>query len=155
MATATEAGYKLDGSLLEACSCGVLCPCWIGVDPDNGTCESINAYRFEQGTIRGVDVGGLAVINVCLIPGNVLTPGSWRIAMFIDERANEEQFDAIRAAFTGELGGPLADLAGLIGDVIAVERAPIVHETRDGKGVLKIGDAVSSEMRPFTGPDGS
>src|SRR4051812_35669800 len=155
MSTTTGTGYELEGTLLEACSCGVLCPCWIGVDPDNGTCESINAYRFDRGSIRGVDVSGMAVVNVCLIPGNVLTPGSWRIAMFIDERASDEQFDAIRAAFGGELGGPLADLAGLIGEVIAVERAPIVHETREGMGVLKIGDSVSSEMRPFTGPGGA
>jgi hypothetical protein len=155
MSTATGTGYELEGTLLEACSCGVLCPCWIGVDPDNGTCEAINAYRFDRGTIRGVDVSGLAVVNVALIPGNVLTPGSWRIAMFIDERASDEQLDAIRAAFSGELGGPLADLAGLVGEVIAVERAPIVHETREGGGVLKIGESVSSEMRPFTGPDGS
>ena len=26
--------YKLEGSLLEVCNCEVLCPCWIGVDPD-------------------------------------------------------------------------------------------------------------------------
>jgi hypothetical protein len=155
MSTAVQTGYELEGTLLEACSCGVLCPCWIGVDPDDGTCESINAYRFDRGTIAGVDVSGLAMVNACLIPGNVLTPGSWRIVMFVDERATDEQFDAIRAAFSGELGGPLADLAGLVGEVIAVERRPIVHETRDGKGVLKVGDVVSSEMHPFTGPDGS
>jgi hypothetical protein len=155
MSTATQTGYELKGTLLEACSCGVLCPCWIGQDPDNGTCESINAYRFDSGTIAGVDVSGLAIVNVCIIPGNVLTPGSWRVAIYIDERASDEQFDAIRAAFRGDLGGPLADLAGLVGEVIAVERAPIVHETRDGKGTLKVGDVVSSNMQPFTGPDGS
>ena len=155
MPTTNGTGYELEGTLLEACSCGVLCPCWIGEDPDHGTCESINAYRFDSGTIAGVDVSGLAVVNVCLIPGNVLTPGSWPIVMLIDERASDEQLGAIKAAFGGELGGPLADLAGLVGEVIAVERAPIVHETRSGTGTLKIGEAVSSEMRPYTGPDGS
>jgi len=151
--TATRT-YDLEGSLLEACSCGVLCPCWIGEDPDHGTCESVNAYRFDKGTIDGVDVSGHAVLNVCLIPGNVLTPGSWRVAMFIDDRATDEQFDAIRAAFRGELGGPLADLAGLVGEVVAVERAPVTHETRGGEGVLEMGDALSSRMHPYTGPDG-
>ncbi len=155
MATATGTEYELEGSLLEACSCGVLCPCWIGEDPDHGTCESINAYRFDRGTIAGVDVSGLAVVNVCLIPGNVLTPGSWKVAMYIDEKASDEQMEAIKAAFSGELGGPLADLAGLIGEVITIERAPITHETRAGEGVLKVGETVSSKMRPYKGPDGS
>ena len=52
----TETVYELEGSLLEACSCGVLCPCWIGADPDEGSCSSFNAYKFDAGTIRGVDV---------------------------------------------------------------------------------------------------
>ncbi len=156
MSAAVASKYQLTGTLLEACSCGVLCPCWIGEDPDHGTCESCNAYHFESGTIGGVDVGGLSIIEVCQIPGNVLTPGSWRVAMYIDERATDEQFEAIRAAFCGDLGGPLGDLAGLIGEVVSVERAPITHETRGGEGVLEVGGGrLSSRMRPYTGNDGS
>ena len=75
---ATDVVYDLEGTLLEACSCGVLCPCWVGSDPDGGTCDSFNAYHFDRGTISGVDVDGLSFINVCHIPGNVLTPGTWR-----------------------------------------------------------------------------
>src|SRR5712691_3509878 len=131
-ARATGQGYQLEGTLLEACSCGVLCPCWIGEDPDGGSCDAFVAYHFDRGTIRGVDVGGLSMVNVVRIPGNVLTPGSWRIVMFIDERATDEQFDAILAAYGGKLGGPLADLAGLIGEVLDVKRAPIRHDIRDG-----------------------
>lgn len=147
-------GYELEGSLLEACSCNVLCPCWIGEDPDNGTCESVNAYRFERGSIGGVDVSGLSVAAVNLIPGNVLTPGSWRQLLLIDERASDEQLDAIRDAFQGKRGGPLADLAGLVEEWLAVERAPIVHETREGNGTLDVGDQLTAAMHPYTGNDG-
>jgi len=146
-------GYQLDGSLLEACSCEVLCPCWIGEDPDHGTCEAFNAYHFDSGTIRGVDVTGLSFVSVLRIPGNVLA-GNWRAAWFISEEATDEQFDAIHDAFAGKLGGPLADLAALTSEVVAVERAPITHETREGKGTLKIGDIVYGEMEPYRSPDG-
>jgi hypothetical protein len=146
--------YDLEGTLLEACSCGVLCPCWVGADPDAGECDSFNAYKFEHGVINGIDVSGLAFINVCHIPGNVLTPGSWQVVSFVDDRASDEQFQAILDAYHGRLGGPLADLAGLVGEVIAVERSPIVHETRGGKGTLRIGEVVSAEMEPFRSPDG-
>lgn len=81
--------------------------------------------------------------------------GNWRAVWFISDNASDEQFDAIRDAFTGKLGGPLADLAGLFGEVLDVKRAPIVHETRQGGGALRIGEVVSSEMRPYTAPDGS
>jgi hypothetical protein len=71
--------YDLEGTLLEACSCLAVCPCWVGEDPDGGSCDAFNAYRFERGTIRGVDVSGLSFINVVHIPGNVLArgAGSW------------------------------------------------------------------------------
>src|SRR4029453_3267295 len=86
----TGEGYQLQGTLLEACSCGVLCPCWIGEDPDGGTCDPLGAYHFDAGTVNGVDVSGLNLVNVVFIPGNVLTPASWKIAMFVDQSATDE-----------------------------------------------------------------
>jgi hypothetical protein len=148
-------GYELEGTLLEACSCRVLCPCWIGEDPDYGTCESVNAYHLERGSIGGLDVSGLNAATVNLIPGNVLTPGSWRSVLLIDDRASDEQFEKIRQAFQGECGGPLADLAGLVAEWIAVERAPIRHETQAGQGTLEIGSALTAKMHPFTSGTGA
>ncbi|MGH2789265.1 MAG: DUF1326 domain-containing protein [Actinomycetota bacterium] len=146
--------YDLTGTLLEACSCGVLCPCWIGEDPDLGTCNGFIAYHFDTGTIRGVDVSGLSVVNVIQIPGNVLTPASWKVVIFVDERASDEQLDAIVAAYGGKLGGPLADLAGLVGEILDVKRVPISHQITDGKGSLRVGDFLSSEMAPYAGATG-
>ena len=113
MAITTETGYQLEGSLLEACSCGVLCPCWIGEDPDGGACEAVNAYHFDSGTIRGVDVSGLSFVTVHRIPGNVLA-GNWRAVWFISDEASDEQLDAIRDAFAGKLGGPLGGPCRLV-----------------------------------------
>ena len=154
-AEATSVVYDLQGTLLEACSCGVLCPCWVGEDPDGGACDAFIAYHFDAGTIRGTDVGDLSFVTVNRIPGNVLTPGSWKIVAFVDERASEEQTQAILDAYTGKLGGPLADLAGLIGEVLGVERARIEHHIDGGVGTLQIGDFVSAEMKPFASGEGT
>ncbi|MGH2764228.1 MAG: DUF1326 domain-containing protein [Thermoleophilaceae bacterium] len=147
-------GYQFEGTLLEACDCDVLCPCWIGEDPDGGTCQAVVAYHLDRGTIRGVDVSGLTQVSVAFIPGNVLA-GDWKLVVFVDDQATEEQEKAILDAFTGKLGGPLADLAELIGEVLAVVRAPISHEIVEGRGTLRIGDQVVAEMEPYRGPDGS
>ena len=64
--------YTLDGTLLEACSCGSPCPCRVGADPDGGTCSAVSAYHVDRGTIGGVDVADLSLVEVCQIPGNVL-----------------------------------------------------------------------------------
>ena len=153
-ATDTAVGYDLEGSLLEVCTCDVLCPCWIGEDPDNGDCESVVAYHFDRGTIRGVDVSGLTVASAVYIPGNVLA-GNWKQVLFIDDNASDEQFDAIVAMLTGELGGPMADLAGLVGERLAIERAPISHTITDGAGSLRVGEFISADMHPYMGPNGS
>jgi hypothetical protein len=151
---AKAAGYQFEGTLLEVCSCDVLCPCWIGEDPDQGTCDAVVAYHFDKGAIRGVDVSGLSFVAVAHIPGNILE-GNWRAVFYLDDQADEEQGDAILDAFTGKLGGPLADIAELVGEVVGVERASITHEIDEGAGTLKIGNKVDCAMHPYTGPDGS
>src|SRR5919108_6465176 len=113
--------YKLEGSLLEVCNCEVLCPCWIGVDPDNGTCDSALAHHISKGEIDGVDVSGLTPAFIVHIPGNVLT-GNWRAVVHVDERATKQQEEALLSVYTGKQGGPIADLVQLIGEVVAVER---------------------------------
>jgi len=151
---ATTVVYDLVGTMLEACSCGILCPCWVGEDPDTGFCDSFNAYHFDSGVINGIDVSGLNFVRVVHIPGNVLA-GSWREVIFLDDTAGEEQATAILDAYQGRLGGPLADFAGLIGETVAVERAPIAHEVRGGKGTLQVGEILSAVMEPYRGPDGT
>ena len=47
--------YHFEGRLPEVCDCRGLCPCWIGEDPDNGTCDLVLAYHFDAGAVDGVD----------------------------------------------------------------------------------------------------
>ena len=146
-------GYQLEGKLLEACSCGGLCPCWVGDDPDTGSCYSMNVYHYDQGAINGVDVSGLTLAFVCIIPGNVLK-GNWKVAAYVDARATPEQKEAILAAHTGKLGGPLADLAQLVSDVVGVYDVPIEFDMKEGKGTIRVGDAAAAEMQPYTDTQG-
>jgi hypothetical protein len=145
--------YKLEGDLLEVCNCDILCPCWVGEDPDNGTCDSVMGYNVRSGTIDGIDVTGRTLCFSVHIPGNVLA-GNWKVALFVDDKASDEQADALVNAFSGKLGGPLADTASLVGEVVAVERVPITFDVQEGKGTLKIGDVAECVMEPYRGPTG-
>jgi hypothetical protein len=144
---------KLEGSILEVCDCKVLCPCWIGETPDNGTCQSALAYHFERGTIDGVDVSGLTLATNVFIPGTPLA-GNWRAHLFIDERASKEQETVLVSVFTGKQGGPVADLAALVGEMVKIERAPITFEVKEGKGTLRIGNTTEAVMEPYRGASG-
>ena len=129
------------------------CPCWVGDDPDGGKCDAFLAYHYDRGHINDVDVSGLTLALVSKIPGNVLA-GNWKMAVYVDSKASSKQKEAILAAHTGKLGGPLADLAKLIGEVVGVYDAPIQFDMAEGKGTIRVGDAVSAEMAPYADSQG-
>jgi hypothetical protein len=153
MTTSASTTYELEGRLLEVCSCDVLCPCWVGRDPDGGTCDAAVAWHIDRGTIQGVDVSGLTIAISAHIPGNILK-GGWQALVYVDDKATPEQQNALLAVFTGKLGGAIADTASLIGEVVGVERVPITFTVEGGKGMLAIGERVQAQMAPFTGPTG-
>lgn len=146
--------YHLEGRLLEVCNCNVLCPCWVGENPDNGTCKTIVAWRIDRGTVNGLDVGGNTVAAVAFVPGNILE-GNWKAAIFMDENASPLQEEALLKVFTGQAGGPVADLAKLIGEVVSVERAPIKFTVNEGRGELAIGTDYYAELEPYRGATGA
>lgn len=145
--------YRLEGRMLEVCSCNAICPCWVGEDPDGGTCDGTISWHFDKGKVDGVDVSGLTLAVVVRIPGNALQ-GNWRAVVYVDDKATEEQQQALLDVYTGKQGGPVADLVQLIGEVVGVERAPITFELEKGKGHFQIGEAVSAEMDAFQGATG-
>ncbi|ANH35843.1 hypothetical protein A3768_5046 (plasmid) [Ralstonia solanacearum] len=146
--------YQLEGRLLEVCNCRVLCPCWIGEDPDFGTCDTIVAWHMDQGTIDDVDVAGTTIAAVAHVPGNILE-GNWTAAIYINDTASDAQEKALLKVYTGEAGGPIADLVKLIGKVVSVERAPITFDIVGAKGTLKIGTDYHAELEPYVGPSGA
>ena len=146
-------GYFLKGSLLEVCTCKILCPCWVGEDPDFGDCKSAMSWHFDQGTIDGIDVSGLTIGLVCYIPGNVLD-GNWRVTMYINNDATDKQAEMIQAVYSGTKGGPVADLVQLVGEVTSVERVPIIFKVINGKGTLKLGEVAHAELEPYYGTTG-
>jgi hypothetical protein len=149
--------YELEGRILEVCDCNVLCPCWVGEDPDPGTCDAIVAWHIDRGTIGSVDVSGRTLAALGFIPGNILQ-GNWKVAVIVDDGATPAQQEALLQVWTGQLGGPVADLAQLIGEVVAVEQAPITFTVNEGRGTLRIGDGATpiaeAELAPYLGATG-
>src|SRR2546428_13794641 len=65
--------YSLEGTLLEVCTCNVLCACWIAEDPDGGGyCDAVMAWHIDRGTINGTDVSVLTIGLINHTPGNTL-----------------------------------------------------------------------------------
>lgn len=146
--------YHLEGRLLEVCNCRVLCPCWIGEDPDFKTCDTIVAYHFDKGTVDGVDVSGRTLAMLAHVPGNILQ-GNWTVAVYLDDKTSPKQEEALLGVYTGQKGGPVAELAKLVGKVVSVQKVPITFEVQGGHGTIKVGDAGFAELEPYKSASGA
>ncbi len=147
------ASYQLRGQFYEACDCFTVCPCWLGTNPDGGECTGVFAWEIEQGSIDGVDVSGLRAVSVSHHVG-IRDEAKQRVVIFVDERATRQQADALAAAFSGRLGGPLQELADLLGELAGVERAPIELRREGRLTTLIVDHRIRVEGATNEGPSG-
>jgi hypothetical protein len=139
--------WKLDGTYFETCSCDVVCPCTasLALGADNDYCRVVLVFRVADGEVEGTDVSGLTVAAIADTP-KVMTDGNWRLGVFIDGAASDEQAEKLGAVFSGQLGGPMEALGPLVGEQLGVERAPIEVREDGLRHAVRIGDAVDFEI---------
>ena len=139
--------WSLKGSYSETCSCELMCPCNFTLNhgATYDYCRAALAFDIREGEIEGTDVGGVKVAFVIDTP-KVMTDGNWKLGVFIDEQATDEQADKLTAVFTGQLGGPMEALGPLVGEMLGVERVPIEMVDDGVRHSVKIGDAIDFEI---------
>jgi hypothetical protein len=124
-----------------------MCPCNLSFDhgATYDYCRVTLVFDIREGEIEGTEVGGRTLAVIADTP-KVMTEGNWRLGMFVDEGASDEQMEKLTAVFGGQLGGPMAALAPLIGKVLGVERAPIEVVEEGLTHSVRIGDAIDFEV---------
>jgi hypothetical protein len=139
--------WNLSGSYVETCSCELMCPCNLSFDhgATYDFCRVTLVFNVREGQVEGIDIAGLTVAAIADAP-KVMTEGNWRLGVFIDDRASDDQFDKLVQVFTGQLGGPMAALAPLVGEVLGVERAAIEVVDDGHRHSVRIGDAIDFEI---------
>jgi hypothetical protein len=124
-----------------------MCPCNLSFDhgATYDFCRVTLVFNIRQGNIEGADIDGCKVALIADTP-KVMTEGNWRLGVFVDEDATDEQFGKLVQVFGGQLGGPMAALAPLVGEMLGVERAAIeVHD--DGlRHSVRVGDAIDFQI---------
>jgi hypothetical protein len=139
--------WKIAGTYFETCSCDVVCPCTasLALGATNDYCRAMLVFNVKDGDVDGTDVGGLSVVAIADTP-KVMSDGNWRLGVFIDAAASDEQAEALGGVFSGALGGPMEALGPLVAENLGVERAEM--EIREDGLVhsIRIGDAVDVEI---------
>ncbi|MEP6759584.1 MAG: DUF1326 domain-containing protein [Actinomycetota bacterium] len=146
--------FAVKGDYFEACTCDVSCPCiWLQPATQDG-CDLLLAWHVTEGAKDSVDLSGMNAVMAVRSPKQ-MTDGGWKVALYLDDRANAEQSEALGAVFSGGAGGHLAALAPLIGEVAGVAPATISFD-RDGRAFkASVAGIVSAEVEEIVGMDGS
>jgi len=139
--------WNLKGNYVETCSCELMCPCNLSFDhgATYDYCRVVLVFDIREGNVEGTDIAGVKVAAVADTP-KVMTDGNWKLGLFVDEHASEDQADKLVKVFTGQLGGPMAGIAPLVGEMLGVERAPIAVQHDGHRHSVRIGDAVDFEI---------
>ena len=99
--------------------------------PTYGQCHGWFGFQISRGRYGDVPLDSLGVAAIVSIPG-VMIEGDWTVALYLDERGDESQRDALTRIFTGKAGGPPAWLEMVIARVLGPKSVPI-HFGGDGQ----------------------
>ena len=146
--------WRLEGTYIENCNCDVVCPCAASAFAAPATydrCNAVLAWHIDSGELDGTDVSDLSVVLVLDTPRQ-MSEGNWRVGMFMDERATDEQAQKLGGIFSGQMGGPLANLVPLISENLGMEVASIEHIDDGLHHRVKVGNAVEAEIEDLVSP---
>ena len=139
--------WTLKGSYVETCSCELMCPCNLSFDhgATYDYCRVTLVFNIREGAVDGTDIAGCTAVLIADTP-KVMTEGNWRVGVFINDGATDAQFEKLVQVFSGQLGGPMAGLAPLIGEMLGVERAAIEVDTEGLRHSVRVGTAIDFEI---------
>jgi hypothetical protein len=121
--------WHVVGDWFDVCKCSIPCPCTFAQPPTFGDCDGVLAYHIRHGHYGEVQLDGLNILGLGHFVGNIWA-GEAKVVLglFIDERADRPQREALRLIWGGEAGGFPAEFAKLIGEVRGIDYAPIEFE---------------------------
>jgi hypothetical protein len=148
--------WKVSGGWFDVCKCNVPCPCEFAQAPTYGDCAGVLVWHIQNGLYSDTVLDGLNVLGLGTFTGNIWA-GEAKDAVFgffLDEKANEQQRQALQMIFGGKAGGFIAEFAKLVGEIKGIEYAPIKFEVTDDLSYwsAEIPGKVLAKTEALTGP---
>jgi hypothetical protein len=145
--------WSLSGTYFESCNCDTACPCVFLSEPTAGECTVLVGWHINDGHDEDLRLDDLNVALAVHSPGHMATV-PWTVALYLNERANGKQSDALTRIFTGQAGGHPERLASHIGDVLGITSVAIDFSAEGRRRSLRIGDLGSVEIEAIEGQQG-
>lgn len=147
--------WKVEGDYFEACNCESICPCIFLADPSQEDCKLTIGWHIDKGYHGSINLNGLNVVAIYHAIGNMVKGPKWRTAVYLDERADKAQSEALGKIFSGQAGGFPATVATFIGQVLGVKTTKIDFVAEGKKRHLVIPNILEldAESVPGGSPD--
>ena len=146
--------WRLQGTYIENCNCDVVCPCGasgFAAPADYDRCNAVLAWHIDSGHVDETDVSDRSVVLLLDAPKQ-LSEGNWRVGVFMDDGASTEQIEKLGAIFSGQVGGPMANIAPLVSENLGMEVAAIEFSDEGRRHRVRIGDAADIEVEDVASP---
>jgi hypothetical protein len=147
--------WRLVGDWFDVCKCGIPCPCTFAEAPTYGDCDGVLAWHIREGRYGEVALDGLNLVGLTHFEGNIWAGETKAVmGLFIDERADEAQREALQTIFGGQAGGWPGEFAAYIGEIRGIEPAPITFEVAGDLASWRaeVPGRVSAAADALTGP---
>ena len=164
--------WKLEGDYFDGCNCKSICPCVFALDPTEGDCKGLAAWHIEKGLFtkndrnssntknedannNSINLANLNVVISVHAPGHMLAGPKWKIALYLDEKANNDQKDALTSIFTGQVGGDFfVEMLSRTGEILEIRSVPIEFNIEGKKRrKIKIPAIAEMDIEGLTGSD--
>ena len=146
--------WTLSGNYFEACNCEAACTCVFLSPPTTGECTLLVGWHIDSGNMNGVDLSGLNVGLAIYSPGHMIEV-KWKVALYLDDRATEQQAGALGQIFGGQAGGHFAVIGEHIGEVVGVSSAAIEYKAEGKSRSLKVGSVAEMDIEAIQGGGGA
>ena len=146
--------WAISGDYLESCNCDAICPCRriggrTGGRSTHGICLGALSWAIDAGHLGDIDLAGLGAVIVSRYSDD--EPGSpWTYFLYVDERGDAGQREAIARILTGEEGGtPDRQFPWVFKEsrLLGWRPAPIEIDRTPRRGWFRAGEQVTVRIR--------
>ena len=149
--------WKIVGEYFESCNCDLICACLVQAPTPRDRCDAALAFHVNDGTYGQTKLNDLNAVLVISFPGpGKMRSGNWTTAVYVDEKGNNEQREALGKIFSGQAGGtPGMIFTNLVKQFLGVKAAPISFEIKGNDRHLSIPNILEIDITAVTGRDGA
>lgn len=149
-----SANWSLKGTYFETCNCDAACPCVFLSAPTTGECTVLVGWHIDQGSFDGLSLDDLNIVMAVHSPGH-MAEVKWQAALYLDERADASQQQALTTIFGGQAGGHPAALASHVGEILGVASVAIDYQADGKRRCLSIPNVAEAEIEAVAGQGGA